>query len=304
MISSMTGYGKAVASFANKTISVEIKSVNSKVLDMYIRWSGVYKELEQDLRSLLATRLKRGKIDVCVSVREDLEGDGAVLNLDKFSLDLKSIGLVLNEIRRSFPKPRVGEQNILAALLQKEEFWSEKIQEVSQEELDANRTFFLELANKAIDNIIEFRLNEGKSLQNDLIEHLGLITDALSKVAQFEENRIVKIRERLEKSFGSLFSQSLSENSELHRRFEEEMIYYIERLDINEEKVRLAEHCRFFEKTMKEEDCGKKLAFIAQEMGREINTLGSKANEENIQKIVVVMKDELEKIKEQLFNIM
>lgn len=304
MISSMTGYGKAVASFANKTISVEIKSVNSKVLDMYIRWSGVYKELEQDLRSLLATRLKRGKIDVCVSVREDLEGDGAVLNLDKFSLDLKSIGLVLNEIRRSFPKPLVGEQNILAALLQKEEFWSEKIHEVSQEELDANRTFFLELANKAIDNIIEFRLNEGKSLQNDLIEHLGLITEALSKVAQFEENRIIKIRERLEKSFGSLFTQSLSENSELHRRFEEEMIYYIERLDINEEKVRLAEHCRFFEKTMKEEDCGKKLAFIAQEMGREINTLGSKANEENIQKIVVVMKDELEKIKEQLFNIM
>jgi len=288
----MTGFGKAETTFKGKKITTEIRSLNSKQLDIsQFKIPYIYKEKEHELRTLVSNNLQRGKVDVYINIEQVEEIEAPVINKPIFQSYYKQI----TEISKELNLPLQNEP-LVQSILRLPDVFKTQSNEINQEEWDL---LFL-CVNSALSNINNFREQEGNATQNDLIGKVKLIESLLESIAPWEQERIGAVRDRLLEGI-----KKLSQDANVDKnRFEQELIYYIEKMDINEEKVRLANHCKYFIDTLNETDSiGRKLGFIAQEMGREINTLGSKANHAQIQKVVVQMKDELEKIKEQLLNI-
>jgi uncharacterized protein (TIGR00255 family) len=291
MIKSMTGYGKAECEFQSKRITVEVKSLNSKQLDINIKSPSIYKEKEIDLRNEINREINRGKVDVYISVDYVDEEVPVNLNIKLIKSYYKQVTLISQELNVAIP------EDIISTLLRLPDVSKSERQDVSEEEWQALKTTY----NNAIKALNEFRVQEGNALEKDIEERIRLITSLANNLEPFENQRINKVKDKFRQNLTDLISaDKIDEN-----RFEQELIYYIEKLDVTEEKVRLTNHCTYFLETMKESDSnGKKLGFITQEIGREINTIGSKANEAEMQKIVVQMKDELEKIKEQVNNVL
>jgi uncharacterized protein (TIGR00255 family) len=291
MIKSMTGFGKAECVFQNRRIIVEIKSLNSKFLDVNARIPNGFKIKELEIRNMLSEKLRRGKVDFTISVEEMGDASNYTINKElarKYFRELK--GLSDEFDHKDF-------SDYLPIIMRLPDVLVTEKEDVSEEEWNLLKAAIFE----ALEKIEEFRKQEGKSLVNDLLRYNNNIQELLSKVEPFEEQRLKNLKIKIRKDIYDIVDKEDVDKN----RFEQELVYYLDKLDITEEKVRLAKHCTYFMETMNEEDSqGKKLGFIGQEMGREINTLGSKANEANIQKLVVQMKDELEKIKEQLFNIL
>ncbi len=290
MIKSMTGYGKAEHIYLSKKIVVEIKTLNSKQLDLSMKLPQELKPQELDYRNDISSILQRGKIDVTISINDANSEINTHIEKEVIASYLKQI----KEISEEYDIPQSSD---LAMLL----FKMPGIFVTPEQEYDE---IFLEKVKETLLSAIamtdEFRTKEGEILKNDLIKRKDLIMQYLGEVTPFENNRHENIKNKLIKNLTELTTKGQYDEN----RFEQELIYYLEKLDITEEKVRLEKHCSYFDETIDEDGAGKKLGFITQEMGREINTLGSKANDANIQRLVVQMKDELEKIKEQLFNIL
>lgn len=293
MIQSMTGFGKATNEYAGKKITAEIKSLNSKQMDVNMRISNVYREQELKYRNLITQKLERGKVDFALYVENATIENGVQINskiIEAYYQQIKNISAQLN-----IAEP----ENWFDVLLKMPEVMKSEDVKVEKEEWEM---VFTTIEN-AIEHFNEFRTQEGKSLQTMFEAKLDKIAQLLEEVKQYETDRIDKIRNRIEENL-----QKLSESSKIdfdRNRLEQEMIFYMEKMDINEEKVRLTNHLNYFRETMATEKAvGKKLGFIAQEMGREINTLGSKSNHSEMQIIVVQMKDELEQIKEQVLNVL
>lgn len=285
MVLSMTGFGRAEGVFEGKKLTIDIKSLNSKTFDLNIKVPIRYKEKEFDIRKLLNDKLLRGKVDCYINC-ENLE-DSNDVNINKEIV--KSYMTQLGEI-----SPGANAVDYLQMAVRMPEAISNKTADLSDEEWN----FLLKIVNEAISKFLEFRTTEGSILQDELGKNVKSIESKLSQVPQYEEERIYAVRERYQNTLKEF--ENVDET-----RFYQEMAYYTEKLDISEEKVRLSQHLKYYLDVMKNEDFnGKKLGFISQEMGREINTLGSKANHAAIQKLVVEMKDDLEKIKEQTLNVL
>lgn len=286
MVQSMTGYGKISESFQGKTISVEVKSLNSKSLDVYARIAYQYKDQELAVRQIINETLERGKIDITISIENTSNSKGTEINKDlaiNYYNELKALN---NDIKQE-------EVDYLSLILRMPDIFVQSNEETSPEEL----SFLSNLVSKTCHLVKEFRNKEGKALEIEFQERIGIIKELLSQVPPFEQARIETIRERMRKSLEEMEGLQVDGN-----RFEQELIFYIEKLDISEEKMRLSNHLDYFLETMNTPAPGKKLGFITQELGREINTLGSKSYHVELQKIVVKMKDNLEKIKEQVLN--
>ena len=290
MIKSMTGFGKGEASFGTKKITVELRSLNSKQLDLNIKLPALYRQSETELRNLVAQRLQRGKVDLFVSVESQQVETSAHINREIFREYLRQLNDAL-----AFSGIDADYDAMLPVLMRMPDVVSVEAERVTEEESAA----LMAAAADAVERLDAFRVQEGAVLIADLLRRVDLIERYREEVVPFEKARTETIRARILDNLSKL-------GVEVDRnRLEQEMIYYLEKLDITEEKVRLTNHCRYFrEVAAGEEAPGRKLGFIAQEMGREINTMGSKANESNIQILVVRMKDELEKIKEQVLNIL
>lgn len=286
----MTGFGRAESTIGNKKISIEVKSLNSKGLDLNLRLPSYYRSKEMVLRSHLSNEVTRGKCDVYFSY-EILGGE------QNHSLNADLLAKYLSEIKNFENAHQLAPGDYMSTLLRMPDAMVNTKEELSDEEWNA--TF--DLVKKAIESFHQFRIEEGKSLYQDLNERIEAIRTLLGEVPQYEDERIITIRERINKNLNDLIeNKNIDQN-----RYEQEIIYYLEKFDVSEEKVRLAAHLDHFVKTMNEgPENGKKLGFIGQEIGREINTLGSKANHAEMQKIVVRMKDELERIKEQVLNVL
>ena len=290
MIKSMTGYGRAERHAGDRKIAVEIKSLNSKQLDLSARIPAIYREKEYDIRTLAGKALSRGKIDVFVTVEQPGGMRTASINRELFKVYYEQLQEVASEAGY-----RIKDEPLAGAILRMPDVMQTETAGVSPEEWAT----LIETALEAIEAIDAFRAQEGRVLMDDLLQRVDTIEGLMGEIIPFEEERIEALRARLAENIEKL-QLTIDRN-----RFEQEIIYYIEKLDVTEEKVRLKQHCDYFRTVMGEtENMGRKLGFIAQEMGREINTMGSKANHAEIQKIVVQMKDELEKIKEQLLNIL
>ena len=291
MIFSMTGYGKAVAMYQDRKICVEIRSLNGKSMDLSTRIAPQFKSHEMEIRSLLTSRLERGKVDFTLWVEQNATLDTPAINVAVMQGYMEQIRSISLQSGVAMP------ENLFEVLLRMPEVIARKeVYEVSDEEWAAT----LEAVNKALDELVDFRAQEGVALYKKFISNIENITSLLATVEPYEKERIEKIRQRITESLEKLSIVDYDKN-----RFEQELIYYIEKLDVNEEKQRLTNHLRYFVETMDTgSGQGKKLGFIAQEMGREINTLGSKSNHAEMQNIVVKMKDELEQIKEQVLNVM
>lgn len=290
MIKSMTGFGKGEATFQNKKITVEIRSLNSKQLDLNLRLPSVYRQSEYELRTLIARTVQRGKVDVFVNVESQRVETPARINRELFREYLRQMNDTL-----AYAGIDADYDTFVPAILRMPEVVSAESETVSDEEHAA----LLSAAEAAAAHLDAFRAQEGAILIADLLRRVDLIEQYKEEVIPFEQARTQTIRARILDNLAQL-KVDVDSN-----RLEQEMIFYLEKLDITEEKVRLTNHCRYFrEVAAGEEGVGRKLGFIAQEMGREINTMGSKANETNIQILVVKMKDELEKIKEQVLNIL
>lgn len=286
MIQSMTGYGKAVKECEDKKITIEIRSLNSKTLDLNTRLPYLYKEKELEIRKVLSEKLQRGKVDFSIMTEVTAASKAQQINPD-------IIRAYINEFKEIVPDATDAE--LLAIVMRLPDVLAFTSKELDEEEWN----IVLNLMNEAIDSLVEFRKAEGKVLEQEFIQRIEIILNLLLQVEPFEKERINTLKERFIKNLEEL-NVEYDQN-----RFEQELIYYLEKLDITEEKVRLKNHCEYFLQTLKtDESEGKKLGFICQEMGREINTLGSKSNHSEMQKIVVQMKDELEKIKEQILNIL
>ncbi len=289
MIKSMTGFGKGEVRLAGKVITIEVKSLNSKQSDIFMKLPSSYKSKEIDLRNIISQSLNRGKIDFLLAV-ESTEN-----NLVKINKELALS--YFNQIKEL--EPSVGDkmsEEMLSLILR----MPEVIGSTSKEEIDENEWEAIKKAtNEALKNLDNFRNTEGKVLENDLFSHIKNIATYLTQIDPLDKIRVAKIREKQEKAIGELKEVTVDKN-----RFEQELIYYFEKVDISEEKVRLKSHLDYFVVTAKEDNPGKKLGFIAQEIGREINTIGSKSNDADMQQMVVQMKDELEKIKEQSLNVL
>ena len=285
MIHSMTGYGKSVLQLADKTISIEIKSLNSKSLDLNMRMPSAYRSKELGLRKSIAAELIRGKVDFSLHV--DTSGKETHTNVNT---------TVINKYIQQLEAVSTGTRmQFLQMAIKMPDAISTERDDVDENEWD---NIYIEIR-KAIENISQYRLEEGIVLEADFKKRIGIINNLLEEVLKIDPERIINVRERLNKGVCEL-KEKYDEN-----RFEQELVYYIEKFDITEEKVRLQNHLEYFIKTLSSsESNGKKLGFISQEMGREINTIGSKANFAPMQKLVVQMKDELEKIKEQLLNVL
>lgn len=289
MVLSMTGYGQASGKYEDKSYVVEIKSLNGKTSDIRCKLPGTFKEKEMILRKNVLSKGFRGKFDFSIVVESSSGDEEYGLNKDlfkKYVTELSSLqkeldfdGDILQAVMRI--------PNVVGAVNEKlvEEEWNE----------------VLRTTNKAIEALNNFRSEEGSAAKKDLSDASNNIMTFLNSVPQYEEERVNILRERFKKNL----EEFLTDEQIDRNRFEQELLYYLEKLDINEEKVRLSQHCKYFDEVLNDEEVlkGKKLGFIAQEMGREINTLGAKANDKNIQKLVVLMKDSLEKIKEQVANI-
>ena len=290
MIKSMTGFGKGEATFQNKKITVEIRSLNSKQLDLNLRLPSVYRQSEYELRTLIARTVQRGKVDVFVNVESQRVETPARINRELFRESLRQMNDTL-----AYAGIDADYDTLVPAILRMPEVVSAESETVSDEEHAA----LLSAAEAAAAHLDAFRAQEGAILIADLLRRVDLIEQYKEEVIPFEQARTQTIRARILDNLAQL-KVDVDSN-----RLEQEMIFYLEKLDITEEKVRLTNHCNYFrEVASSEEGAGRKLGFIAQEMGREINTMGSKANEPNIQILVVKMKDELEKIKEQVLNIL
>lgn len=290
MIKSMTGFGKGEATFQNKKITVEIRSLNSKQLDLNLRLPSVYRQSEYELRTLIARTVQRGKVDVFVNVESQRVETPARINRELFREYLRQMNDTL-----AYAGIDADYDTLVPAILRMPEVVSAESETVPDEEHAA----LLSAAEAAAAHLDAFRAQEGAILIADLLRRVDLIEQYKDEVVPFEQARTQTIRARILDNLAQL-KVDVDSN-----RLEQEMIFYLEKLDITEEKVRLTNHCRYFrEVAAGEEGVGRKLGFIAQEMGREINTMGSKANETNIQILVVKMKDELEKIKEQVLNIL
>lgn len=287
MLKSMTGFGKANQIIGDKKVNVEIRSLNSKSLDLNTRISHEYKELEPKIRKLIADELVRGKVDFSLSI-EHVGGSSPVkINRDlakQYHEQLKSLNEAIGNTTDDY----------LTLLLRMPEIYSSASNDLTEEEGQQ----VIEVVAKACEEINKFRSKEGAELQQEFANRIDAIDFLLGEIPKFEEERINTVKERIKKSLEDLMgSANYDEN-----RFEQELIYYIEKLDIAEEKMRLSNHLDYFRQTMQKEAAGKKLGFITQEIGREINTLGSKSNHAEMQKRVIQMKDNLEKIKEQVLN--
>lgn len=287
----MTGYGKSVAEIPQKKVSIEIKSLNSKSLDLNTRLPWLYKEKEAEIRTIISQKLERGKIDLTMNF--DVLDSEIVPVINKTVV--KNYYSQLKEIAAEL-QIKTDEQ-LLSTIMKLPDALKTEKPELADEEWALVREKIIE----AVEQLDLYRIEEGKSLEADLIRCVGKILNLLEEIEEFEGDRITKIREKL--------NSSLIENVGIDNidknRFEQELIFYLEKLDINEEKVRLKKHCEYFlEKISSLPPNGKILSFISQEIGREINTIGSKANDASIQKLVVMMKDELEKIKEQTLNVL
>ncbi len=292
MLTSMTGYGKADRVFGNKKIVAEVRSLNSKQFDFNLRIPSLYRELEMEIRGNVSRVLQRGKVDMIISVENVAEAAAVPINQAIFSSYYNQIMAIAND--NGFT---VNPSELIPAILRLPDVLRVQREEVDPTELKV----VLQVCNDAQEALNIFRENEGQVLEADMLKRVDLIQDFLKQMEPIEKQRIVEVRQRLFDALRQLQNdQKIDQN-----RFEQEVIYYLEKLDITEEKVRLRQHCSLFKETVKQnEPVGRKLGFIAQEMGREINTLGSKANNADIQKLVVQMKDELEKIKEQSLNIL
>lgn len=282
----MTGYGKVVLELNAKTVRIEIKSLNSKSLDLNVRMPSDYRPKELELRKIIGSRLKRGKIDVSFYV-----------DIEKAKNPTKINTSIVKNYMDQLSNISGGGQNLdlLRMAIKMPDSISAEKEEIDEQEW----SLIISGAEDALNKIENYRKDEGKALYSDFSNRLNNIKSLLKKAVEIDPERIKKVRERLTKSVLEL-KEKIDQN-----RFEQELIYYIEKLDINEEKIRLDNHLDYFFKTLNQNQSnGKKLGFIAQEIGREINTIGSKANYAPMQKIVVQMKDELEKIKEQLLNVL
>lgn len=285
MILSMTGFGRSEGIFEGKKISVEIKSLNSKSLDLGIRVPLRYKEKEFDIRKVINDSVLRGKVDCFINVESINEDNDVKINKELIKGYISHLKAIADD---------APEFEYLKMAVRMPDAISSKPDELSEKEWE----FLSVTLQEALVKFNEFRATEGRILQEELAKNIENISANLQKVMPFEEERIVSVRERYQKS--------LSEFGTIDEtRFYQEMAYFVEKLDISEEKVRLAQHLKYYTEVMENEfNNGKKLGFIAQEIGREINTLGSKANHREIQKLVVMMKDDLEKIKEQTLNVL
>lgn len=289
MILSMTGYGKAVAAYKDKKINVEIKSLNSKALDLSTRIAPLYREKEMETRQMISKALIRGKVDFSIWIEKDTVVDATPINgvlVENYYKQLKAISQ-----KTGIPEP----QDWYATLLRLPDVTTKtNTEELSDEEWEVAK----DTINKAINALIDFRRQEGAALEKKFNEKVDNIEALLHSIEPYEKSRVPKIKETIIKGLQQIPEVEYDKN-----RLEQELIYYIEKLDISEEKQRLANHLKYFRETMAEnQPNGKKLGFIAQEMGREINTTGSKSNQAEMQNIVVKMKDELEQIKEQVLN--
>ena len=291
MIQSMTGYGKAVVNYKDKKINVEVRSLNSKTLDLSTRMAPVYREKEMEVRQLLSKSLVRGKVDFSIWVEKDADADAAPINgalINNYYNQIKTISA-----NTGVPEPN----DWFALLLRMPDVMARNDQEVLGDEEWAVTLSAIEAA---VASLVDFRKQEGEALSRKFEEKLDNIARLMSDIQPYEKSRVEKIRTRIVEGLSAIPEVDYDKN-----RLEQELIYYIEKLDISEEKQRLANHLKYFRETMAESEAqGKKLGFIAQEMGREINTTGSKSNQAEMQNIVVMMKDELEQIKEQVLNVL
>ena len=284
MISSMTGFGKTERTQGNKTITIEIRVLNSKTVDISSRLPQRYKELDILLRKKIITSLKRGKIDLTILYKSNEESNSFI-----------NKSIVEGYISQLKDFQDYNESDLLSIAMRLPETLKTEKNDINEEE----KSNLLLLLDKTLSKVISFREQEGQILSNDFFYRSELLIKYLDQISKIDTNRKAKIKERLNTEIKKL-KIDVDQN-----RLEQEMIYYIEKLDVTEEKIRLKNHISYFNETLGSENSeGKKLSFICQEMGREINTIGSKANDFEIQKIVVQMKDELEKIKEQLLNIL
>ena len=294
MIQSMTGYGKADVTYNGKKIHVEIKSLNSKALDLSTRIAPLYREKEMELRKLIQENLERGKVDFTLWIEKDTTAVGGVINADAVANYVAQMKQISAECLGG-----VGclTENIWETLVR----LPEVVQTSAVETLEPEEWQVVsEIVNEAIAHLVDFRKQEGEALYAKFCKNLDTIEGLMKQLEPFEVSRVEKIRQRLTERLAELKGVDYDKC-----RLEQELIYYIEKLDINEEKQRLANHLEYFKQTMLNgSGQGKKLGFIAQEMGREINTTGSKSNQAEMQNIVVMMKDELEQIKEQVLNVM
>jgi uncharacterized protein (TIGR00255 family) len=293
----MTGYGKAETTFRGKKLICEIRSLNSKSMDLSVRLASQLRAHELDIRTIITQRLERGKVDLSI----DVQGDKVPSTKDVTPVNWMAAKEYASQYKAQMGVAEVPAE-VMAAILRFPDVL--KVQEDTSDLTDEEWSSVQAMLNKAIDAFIAFRSQEGLSLQNMFTEKLDGIADLLAQVEPFEKGRVAKIKERLEANLAQLSAQTQAEID--RNRLEQEMIYYLEKLDITEEKVRLTNHIKYFRETMAGEGSGvgKKLGFIAQEMGREINTLGSKSNQSEMQIIVVKMKDILEQIKEQVLNVL
>lgn len=291
MLYSMTGYGRVVNEFELRTITVEVRSLNSKFSDVKIKLPQTYREKELDIRKIISDKLQRGKVDVLVEMQSKTGDEQVKINrplFKKFFIELKE---TCDELDYSA-------SDLVSAIMRLPNVVVPTSQGISDEEWNEIKT----TVNEALDKLMKFRLDEGSVLDEDFKLRIQHIEEGLVKVPDYESSRIEKLKDRLRQNLEKInMNDGFDEN-----RFEQELIFYLEKMDITEEKVRLAQHCKYFIKELdaKKSMKGKKLNFICQEIGREVNTIGSKANSSDIQRIVVQMKDDLEKIKEQIANIL
>ena len=292
MILSMTGYGKAVVTYKEKKISVEIKSLNSKNFDLSTRIAPLYREKEMEVRQTLANLLERGKVDFSLWIEKDAALDATPINAQLEKNYYQQIKNIATEI--GIPEPN----DWFSTLLHLPDVTTKtEIEILEEDEWNVTK----QAIDKAVECLIDFRKQEGAALERKFHEKINNIEALLKSIEPYEESRVPKIKEKIIEGLEQVAKVDYDRN-----RLEQELIYYIEKLDINEEKQRLANHLNYFRETMQEKGhgVGKKLGFIAQEMGREINTTGSKSNQAEMQNIVVKMKDELEQIKEQVLNVL
>ena len=290
MIQSMTGYGKAVVAFGDKKINVEVKSLNSKTLDLSTRICPLYREKEIEIRQAIAKTLERGKVDFAIWTEKNAASDATPINKELMKAYYKQICDIV--ATTGIPQP----QDIFATILRMPDVMTRtEIEELTDEEWARVR----QCIDNALEQLLAFGRQEGAALQRKFEEKIDNIEKLLAEIEPYEKSRVEKIRQRIIDGLASIPEVEYDKN-----RLEQELIYYIEKLDISEEKQRLTNHLNYFRETMNEDEhgIGKKLGFIAQEMGREINTTGSKSNNAEMQNIVVKMKDELEQIKEQVLN--
>lgn len=286
MLMSMTGFGKVTGTYQSKKVTVEIRSLNSKSLDLNVRIAGSYRELEPEIRRIIGEELDRGKVDVSVNLDSTGDTRNYVINKDLAKA-------YAEDLRQTTEMIGTHTEDLMSIIIRMPDIYINEREELSEDE----KKWLVSLVKEACVELNSFRRKEGIALENEFNERIEEIRILLNDVPKYENERIETVRERIKKGLDEIEVNGLDNN-----RLEQELIFYIEKLDVSEEKMRLSHHLDYFNQTMKMEKSGKKLGFISQEIGREINTLGSKSNHAEMQKLVVGMKDSLEKIKEQVLN--